>query len=317
MNRSFLYASMALRAGTLRAFAPPLRSRTRQWADRLLIPRYMSTYGEGLSQQAMMESDLLIPVDENDHIVSGMNLSKKEGHSFSATTPRAFLHRAFSLFVFDHEGRLLLTQRANSKITFPSVWTNTCCSHPLFGMTPDEVDDNTAYPSFPGIKHAAIRKCQHELGIPLPFIKHEKIQFITRFHYWAADTKTYGASNPPWGEHEVDYILFYQQQRDDDALPIQANPEEVSDYKYVTMAELQAMMKDPGLLWSPWFIGIMERGGWDWWADLHGSLKGRHTNKHVTFFDPPPEHFATYNLPTHDRLTGVPARTEKIVATTQ
>lgn len=49
------------------------------------------------------------------------------------------LHRAFSVFLFDRQGRLLLQQRADDKITFPSYWTNTCCSHPL--NKPDELEE--------------------------------------------------------------------------------------------------------------------------------------------------------------------------------
>ena len=45
--------------------------------------------------------------------------------------------------LFDKLGRLLLQQRAD-KITFPDVWTNTCCSHPLYGMAPSEVDQPEA-----------------------------------------------------------------------------------------------------------------------------------------------------------------------------
>lgn len=41
------------------------------------------------------------------------------------------LHRAFSVFLFNSENKLLLQQRATEKITFPDMWTNTCCSHPL------------------------------------------------------------------------------------------------------------------------------------------------------------------------------------------
>lgn len=50
---------------------------------------------------------------------------------------KGLLHRAFSVFLFDSQNRLLLQQRASEKITFPNMWTNTCCSHPL--NTPDEL----------------------------------------------------------------------------------------------------------------------------------------------------------------------------------
>jgi len=255
-----------------------------------------------MDQEALMESDMLIAVDTNDVVVPNADLSKRGGHSFNEATPRAILHRAFSFFLFDKDAKMLLTKRALDKITFPGVWTNTCCSHPLTGMTPDEVDPvPAAYPSFPGIKHASIRKLRHELGIEPQHISHDGIQFLTRFHYWAADTLTYG-KDAPWGEHEVDYILFLQSTSN---VPVKANPEEVAEYKYVSLQELRDMMEEPGLLWSPWFRGIMDRGGWDWWADLEGSLAGKYTNEKVVFFDPPVEHVAHYNLPSHDRETGV------------
>ena len=158
----------------------------------------MSAYGKDMDQNAMMESDMLIAVDENDVLIPDVKLSKRSGHTFNAETPRATLHRAFSFFLFDKDGRMLLTQRAASKITFPNVWTNTCCSHPLYGMIPNEADEvPAAYPEFPGIKHAAIRKLGHELGIDAKHIDHGNIQFVGRFHYWASDTVTYG-SETPW-----------------------------------------------------------------------------------------------------------------------
>ena len=60
--------------------------------------------------------------------------NKYETHIFCPERPRGKLHRAFSVMLFNSEGKLLLQQRAKEKITFPSVWTNTCCSHPLSGM---------------------------------------------------------------------------------------------------------------------------------------------------------------------------------------
>ena len=266
-------------------------------------------YGIDMDQNTLMETDMLVAVDEHDHLVPNVVLSKKTGHTFNADTPRATLHRAFSFFIFNSKQELLLTQRAATKITFPNVWTNTVCSHPLYGMHPNEADVvPDAYPNFPGIKQAALRKCQHELGIPPSMIDPSRIQFITRFHYWAADTVTYGnTADCPWGEHEVDYILFYQLlPNDDDQLLMTPNPEEVSDYKYVSIEELQhRMFTDPTLLWSPWFRGIMDRGGFEWWEHLDQAMAGSYTNDRITYFDPPAMHRAPYNVPSHTKLTGV------------
>ena len=73
----------------------------------------------------------------------------------------------------------------------------------------------------------------------------------------------------------------------------------------MSIDELKEMTNDPDLLWSPWFRGILDRGGFEWWADLDGALRGEYTNEDVVFFDATPEHFANYNLPEHTRMTGV------------
>jgi isopentenyl-diphosphate delta-isomerase len=263
-----------------------------------------------MNQDDMMESDVLVVVDENDNVITTTSnnnqqkiVSKKGGHTFNTQQPRGILHRAFSLFCFNDENKLLLTQRADSKITFPSVWTNTACSHPLHDMPQSEVDIwPEAYPNVPGIKRAAIRKAKHELGFNLqPHV--ENIQFVSRFHYWAADVQTHGTETP-WGEHEVDYILMVKIPKNE--FDIQLNPEEVASIKYVSIDELKDMLyNQPDLTWSPWFVGIMERGGFDWWKDLDATLAGKNTNTHIEFFDPLPDHVATYNLPSHDKTTGV------------
>ena len=51
----------------------------------------------------------------------------------------------------------------------------------------------------------------------------------------------------------------------------------------------------------------MERGGWEYWANLEEALRegGRFVTRDIVFFDPPPEFYAKYNLPSHDKETGV------------
>lgn len=68
------------------------------------------------------------------------------------------LHRAFSVFLFTPDGKLVLQQRSAVKITFPLIWANTCCSHPL--AVPDEMETKDAM----GVKVAARRKLEQELG---------------------------------------------------------------------------------------------------------------------------------------------------------
>ena len=107
---------------------------------------------------------------------------------------KGLLHRAFSAFVFrPSDGKLLLQQRASEKITFPDMWTNTCCSHPLDDFEEEKVEENQL-----GVKVAASRKLEHELGIPRNQTPIEEFQYLTRIHYLAP-------SNGMWGEHEGEY----------------------------------------------------------------------------------------------------------------
>jgi isopentenyl-diphosphate delta-isomerase len=63
--------------------------------------------------------------------------------------------------------------------------------------------------SVPGIKAAAVRKLQQELGISPAQLPASSFKYLTRLHYCAADSGTHGPGSP-WGEHEVDYILLAQ-----------------------------------------------------------------------------------------------------------
>lgn len=105
---------------------------------------------------------------------------------------KGLLHRAFSVFLFDSQNRLLLQQRASEKITFPDMWTNTCCSHPLGipGETGSGLEESIA-----GVRRAAQRKLDQELGIPSAQVPIDDFRFLTRIHYVSP-------SDGKWGEHE-------------------------------------------------------------------------------------------------------------------
>jgi len=242
--------------------------------------------GGAATQEDFMAKDECITVDADDNVLG--HAPKFDCHRFTPATPRGQLHRAFSVFLFDPKGRLLLQQRAAGKITFPGVWTNTCCSHQLHGQAPSELDDAAAVRAgvAMGAKRAAVRKLGHELGIPAAQVPLTQFKFLTRLHYYASDAVTHGP-HTPWGEHEIDYVLFIQAKVD-----VTPNAEEVQAVRYVTPAELRTLLADPALRWSPWFRAILERWGWAWWADLRAALR---TDKHVDRatihrFDPPPEH---------------------------
>ena len=157
---------------------------------------------------------------------------------------KGLLHRAFSLFLFNPQTKkLLLQQRAAEKITFPNQWTNTCCSHPLHTTSELGYDLST---SIEGVKRAAQRKVDHELGIKAHQVPIEEMNFLTRIHYLSAS----GAGM--WGEHEsifftqidaneVDYIVIIVADVD-----LDVNPNEVRDTRYVSPEELKEMFQRPG-----------------------------------------------------------------------
>jgi len=90
-----------------------------------------------------MAEELVVLVDEQNNELGTME--KLAAHS--ANTP---LHRAFSLFLFDGKGELLVQQRSRFKKTWPLVWSNSCCGHP----GPGESTENAIY-----------RRLEDELGI--------------------------------------------------------------------------------------------------------------------------------------------------------
>lgn len=117
-------------------------------------------------EQIRLMDEVCIVTDWNDKPVG--SASKKDCHIMT-NIYKGLLHRAFSVFLFNDENRLLLQQRADEKITFPGMWTNTCCSHPL-AITSELGHDFVS--SVEGAKNAAQRKLDHELGISKDYVSY-------------------------------------------------------------------------------------------------------------------------------------------------
>lgn len=144
-------------------------------------------------------------------------LSKAECHA-----GQGILHRAFSLFLFDLEGRLLLQKRSQEKPLWPGFWANSCCSHPRWGER---------------LADAVVRRAREELGVTTltPPIWH--FSFIYHARYQAVGS-----------EHELCHVYSA-------LLPeyeLKPAPSEVSEYRWVEPAELDAQLRDAGEAYSPW-----------------------------------------------------------------
>ncbi|KAG4303301.1 hypothetical protein PCK1_000265 [Pneumocystis canis] len=203
-----------------------------------------------IEQQRLMNETCIL-VDENDQMKGFA--SKKTCHFFK-NIQKGMLHRAFSVFLFDKKGDLLLQKRANGKITFPGLWTNTCCSHPL-GIE-EEYGENMEK-SIEGVKRAAQRKLYHELGIIASQVPLEKFHYLTRVQYKAQ-------SDEIWGENEIDYILFIQADVD-----LKLNLNEVETARYVNQDDLRKMLKCEDFKFTPWFLLICHSFIFFWWDNLN------------------------------------------------
>ncbi|GAA5887671.1 hypothetical protein JCM16303_003721 [Sporobolomyces ruberrimus] len=205
----------------------------------------------------LMEERLILLDNQDKAIGEG---SKKDCHLIpppGSSSDRSPLHRAFSVFLFHPEtGKLLLQKRADEKITFPGMWTNTCCSHPLTSF--GEMDEENEI----GVRRAAARKLEHELGIPFKGYTHQDFSYLTRIHYYAK-------SDEIWAEHEIDYILFLTLSPE-----CQINPNEVSATRWVSKQELvEFFQQEDTNSFTPWFKLIAESFLYKWWDALLESRK--------------------------------------------
>ena len=168
---------------------------------------------ENVNRVVSSEAEELILVDDDDREQG--HLSKAACHDGAGV-----LHRAFSAFLFNAAGELLLQQRADTKRLWPGYWSNSCCSHPRRGES---------------METATGRRLGEELNLAAD------LRFVYKFRYQA-----------PYGdlgsEHELCHVFLGR--IDDD---VRANAEEISAIRFVTADALDAELSEHAERFTPWF----------------------------------------------------------------
>lgn len=156
--------------------------------------------------------EYVILVDEKDTQLGLME--KMEAHE------KGLLHRAFSVFLFNSKGEMLLQQRALSKYHSGGLWTNACCSHPR------NKEETIA---------AAHRRLEEEMGFNCKIEK--------AFHFIYKSTLDNNLT-----EHELDHVFIGQYEG-----IITPNPDEVENYKYIAVPDLEEDIKNNPQNYTEWF----------------------------------------------------------------
>ncbi len=165
-----------------------------------------------------MKEEKVILVNEQDEQIGLM--PKMEAHE------KALLHRAFSVFVFNHNNELMLQQRAFEKYHSPGLWTNTCCSHQRDGE---------------GNIEAGKRRLREEMGFVVDL--KEAISFIYKAPFDNGLT-----------EHEYDHVLLGRY----NGKP-SINKEEVADWKWMALEDVKADISSNPDNYTAWFKVIFEK----------------------------------------------------------
>lgn len=157
-----------------------------------------------------MEEVILV----NEHDEQSGTMGKLEAHL------QARLHRAFSVFIFNNKGDMLLQQRAHAKYHSGGLWSNACCSHPRPG-------EETL--------RAAHRRLKEELGFETDLHK--------IFHFTYKTAFTNGLT-----EHEFDHVFAGRYEGD-----IQPDSLEVSNYTFKSMKEIKENLELSPQKYTAWF----------------------------------------------------------------
>lgn len=169
----------------------------------------------------MLEQVIL--VNEADQEIGFME--KMEAHE------KAVLHRAFSVFILNDAGEMLLQQRASNKYHSANLWTNTCCSHPK----PGELT-----------KSAAHRRLQEEMGFDTPLEK--AFDFIYKAPFDNGLT-----------EYEFDHVYVGRYQGN-----IHPNPLEVKDHAFRTFENINQQIATKPTEFTSWFLIAFPKV-YAWW----------------------------------------------------
>ena len=153
----------------------------------------------------------VILVDKEDNELGFME--KMEAHQ------KGLLHRAFSVFIFNSKGELLLQQRADAKYHSAGLWTNTCCSHPVPGEN---------------VPEAASRRLMEEMGITAKLIPVFQFLYETKFENGLI-------------EHEFDHVLFGISNEHPNI-----NVFEVQNWKYINMETLAIELETKPQNYTAW-----------------------------------------------------------------
>jgi isopentenyl-diphosphate delta-isomerase len=170
-----------------------------------------------------MKQEQVILVNEQDEALGAME--KMEAHR------KGLMHRAFSVFIFNSKGEMLLQQRAFSKYHSGGLWTNACCSHPHPG---EEVNE------------AATRRLMEEMGFETPLKK--IFEFVYKAEFGNGLT-----------EHEFDHVFAGQY----DGV-IGFNKEEVNDFCFKDLDDIKKSMKTHPQKYTAWFH-LAFPGMEEWW----------------------------------------------------
>lgn len=168
----------------------------------------------------------VILVDEHDVLTGTME--KMAAHE------KAVLHRAFSVFIFNAQGEMLLQQRAKEKYHSGGLWTNSCCSHPRPGEE---------------TRSAATRRLREELGFEAPL---EKIfDFVYKADFDNGLT-----------EYEFDHVFvgYYDGE-------INPDKKEVGDYVYLSMQQIADALQTEPATYTAWFHIAFPKV-MNWWKQL-------------------------------------------------